>query len=212
MEAMRIQDLILPEDKVFFQLFTQMTDTLRQAAGHLADLTRDFSLAHQKCHAIRQLEHDADGTTRDIYERLNESLITPLEPEEIGRLAPALDDVMDSIDWVSHQLCNYGIKETNEILQEFSTLIVQCAEDIEEGVGLLSTLKKPLEVKERSIVINQRWNQARELLSSAILDLFNTEDPILIIKFKDIYENLEEVLSRCNNVGHVLNDISMHHL
>jgi uncharacterized protein Yka (UPF0111/DUF47 family) len=209
---MRIQDLILPEDKVFFQLFTRMTTTLKGAAEHLADLTSDLSSAHQKCHAIRQLEHDADGTTREIYERLDESLITPLEPEEIGRLAPALDDVIDSIDWVSHQLCNYGITETNEILQEFSTLIVKGTEEIEQGVELLATLKKPLEIKEKSIEINQLWNQSRELLSSAILDLFNTGDPVLIIKFKDIYENLEEVLARCNNVGHVLNDISMHHL
>ncbi|MDD1678044.1 MAG: DUF47 family protein [Methanomicrobiales archaeon] len=209
---MRIQDLILPEDKVFFQLFTRMTSTLKQAAEHLADLTTDLSSAHQKCHMIRQLEHDADGTTRDIYERLDESLITPLEPEEIGRLAPALDDVIDSIDWVSHQLCNYGITETNEILQEFSSLIIKCAEEIEEGVGLLATLKKPLEVKEKSLAINQLWNQSRELLSSAILDLFKTQEPVLIIKFKDIYENLEEVLARCNNVGHVLNDISMHHV
>jgi uncharacterized protein Yka (UPF0111/DUF47 family) len=209
---MRIQDLILPEDKIFFQLFTRMTATLKEAAEHLADLTSDLSSAHQKCHAIRQLEHDADGTTREIYERLDESLIMPLEPEEIGRLAPALDDVIDSIDWVSHQLCNYGITETNEILQEFSTLIVKGVGEIEKGVGLLSTLKQPQEIQERSIEINQLWNQSRELLSSAVLDLFKTGDPVLIIKFKDIYENLEGVLARCNNVGHVLNDISMHHV
>jgi uncharacterized protein Yka (UPF0111/DUF47 family) len=209
---MRIQDLILPADKVFFQLFTQMTVNLKQTAGHFAELTSDLSSAHQKCHAIRQLEHDADGTTREIYERLDESLITPLEPEEIGRLAPALDDVIDSIDWVSHQLCNYGITETNETLQEFSSLIVKGAAEIEKGVGLLATLKKPLEIKDTSIEINRLWNQSRELLSSAILDLFNTGDPVLIIKFKDIYENLEEVLARCNNVGHVLKDISMHHI
>jgi uncharacterized protein Yka (UPF0111/DUF47 family) len=209
---MRIQDLILPEDRVFFQLFSKMTTSLHQAAGHLADMTSDLTSAHQKCHAIRQLEHEADGITRDIFERLDESLITPLEPEEIGRLAPALDDVIDAIDWVSHQLCNYGINETNEILQEFSSLIVKCAQQIEEGVGLLATLKKPLEVKEKSIEINQLWNRSRELLSSAILDLFKTQDPVLIIKFKDIYENLEEVLAKCNHVGHVLNDISMHHV
>ncbi|MDD1673048.1 MAG: DUF47 domain-containing protein, partial [Methanomicrobiales archaeon] len=138
--------------------------------------------------------------------------ITPLEPEEIGRLAPALDDVIDSIDWVSHQLCSYGIIETNEILQEFASLMTHCADEIETGVGLLSTLKKPLEVQEKSIAINVLWNQSRELLSSAVIDLFKSQDPILIIKFKDIYENLEGVLAKCNHVGHVLNDISMHHV
>ncbi len=58
-----------------------------------------------------------------IYEQLNESLITPLEPEEIARLAPVLDDVLDKIDWVTHQLCNYGIPASNDVLKEYSYLI-----------------------------------------------------------------------------------------
>ncbi len=209
---MRIQDLLLPEDKVFFDLFLKMAATLREESSLLAAMTIDFSTAHQKCHAIRQLEHDADGIARQIYERLDESLITPLEPEEIARLTPALDDVIDAIDWVSHQICSYGISESNETLKEFSTLIVQSGERIEQGLDLLRTLKRPTDVQAQSIEINRLWNRSRDLLSSSILDLFTTQDPIRIIKFKDIYENLEQVLAKCNNVGHVLNDISMRHV
>ncbi|MDD1672160.1 MAG: DUF47 family protein [Methanomicrobiales archaeon] len=208
---MRLHDLLLPEDRVFFDLFLQMAVTLKETAVQLSGMTSDLSTAHQKCHSIRQLEHDADGVARHIYDRLDESLITPLEPEEIARLTPALDDVIDSIDWVSHQLCSYGITDSNEILVEFSELIIRSAEEIERGVTLLSTLKNPAEVQARSIEINRLWNRSRDLLSHAVLDLFKTKDLLLIIKFKDIYENLEEVLARCNNVGHVLNDISMHH-
>ena len=192
---MRIHDLLLPEDKVFFDLFQNIAAILKEEASLLSEMTSDFSTAHQKCHAIRQLEHDADGIARQIYERLDESLITPLEPEEIARLAPALDDVIDAIDWVSHQICSYGISESNETLREFSNLIVQSGEKIENGLDLLRTLKKPLKVQAQSIEINRLWNRSRDLLSSSILDLFKTQDPILIIKFKDIYENLEQVLA-----------------
>lgn len=209
---MRIQDLILPEDKVFFTLFKDLTSMVKEAAGLLKDMTSDLSSAYQKCHAIRQIEHNADGVTRQIFERLDESLITPLEPDEIARLAPALDDVIDRIDWVSHQLCSYGISETNEVLKEFSKLIIQSADEIDKGVSRLSNLKQPIEIQKEGIEVNRFWNHSRDLLSNAILDLFKTKDPIQIIKFKDIYENLEEVLAKCNDVGHVLTDISMRHV
>jgi len=209
---MRIQDLILPEDRVFFTLFKDMTSLLKEAAGLLDGMTSDLSSANQKCDAIRQIEHNADGVTRQIFERLDESLITPLEPDEIARLAPTLDDVIDRLDWVSHQLCSYGISETDEVLKEFSKLITQSVDEIDKGVSHLSNLKLPIEIHKEGIEINRLWNRSRDLLSNAILDLFETKDPILIIKFKDIYENLEEVLAKCNDVGHVLTDISMRHV
>ena len=88
------------------------------------------------------LEHQADEITRQTYERLNDSLITPLEPEEIARLAPALDDVLDRIDWVTHQICNYGIPQSTDLLKEFSYLIVLSGNEISHGIDDLSTLKK----------------------------------------------------------------------
>ncbi|MDH7594405.1 MAG: DUF47 family protein [Methanomicrobiales archaeon] len=208
---MRIADIILPEDRVFFDLFRKMTINVREIGRLLSEVTADFSTAFQKCHAIRQLEHECDGITRMVYERLDESLITPLEPEEIARLAEALDNVVDSIDWVAHQICNYGLDQGNEVLKEFSDLIGRCTIEIENGVVHLSTLKAPAEVEKCAIEINRYWNSSRDLLSSATLDLFKKGDPIWIIKFKDIYENLEQVLARCNNVGHVLSDISRRH-
>ncbi len=208
---MRIADMILPEDRVFYELFRQMTGQVKRAGELLHELAGDLSSAHQKCHEIRQLEHDCDGVVRRIYERLDESLITPLEPEEIARLAGSLDDVVDHIDWVSHQICSYGISEKDTALREFSELILKCVIEIERGVENLSTLRSPEETERSAIAINRYWNSSRNLLMGVILDMFKKEDPILIIKFKDVYENLEEVLARCNSVGHVLSEITRHH-
>jgi uncharacterized protein Yka (UPF0111/DUF47 family) len=208
---MRIRDLILPEDKVFFTLFLEMAEKIGEASSTLNEITHELPGGTEKSHKVRQIEHHGDEITRKIFERLDESLITPLEPEEIARLAPVLDDVLDRIDWVTHQLCNYGIPASNDVLKEFSYLILLSGKEIDEAVKSLSTLKNLEDVKVHSLEVSRLYNLSTELLSRAVLELFKTQDLLLIIKLKDIYENMAKVMEKCNDVGHTLNDIAMAH-
>jgi uncharacterized protein Yka (UPF0111/DUF47 family) len=208
---MRVRDLILPEDKVFFTLFKEMAGKIHEASEVLNEITHELPNGTEKGQKIRQLEHMADEITRQTYERLNDSLITPLEPEEIARLAPALDDVLDRIDWVTHQLCNYGIPQTNDLLKEFSYLGVLASNEIVHGIDDLSTLKKSGEIEQHARELNRLYNISTELLSKAVLELFQTRDVLLIIKLKDIYEGMAKVMEKYNDVGHALNDISRNH-
>jgi len=208
---MRIRDLILPQDRVFFTLFAQMTEKIGEAATILNEITHELPDGTEKAHKVRQLEHLGDEITRHIYEQLNESLITPLEPDEIAWLTPAFDDVLDKIDWVTHQLCNYGIPQTNDVLKEYSYLILLTSNEISSGMEALSSLNHPDEVKTHVIEISRLYNLSTELLSRAILELFTTQDLLMIIKLKDIYEGMAKVMEKCNDVGHALHDISMSH-
>jgi len=208
---MHIRDLILPEDRIFFTLFKAMAEKIAEAAGTLNEITHELPGGTEKAHKVRQIEHQGDEITRKIYEQLNESLITPLEPEEIARLAPALDDVLDKIDWVTHQLCNYGIPATNEVLKEYSYLIILSSTEISQAIDRLSTLRNTDEVKTHVIEISRLYNLSTELLSRAVLELFKTQDLLMIIKLKDIYEGLAKVMEKCNDVGHALSDIAMSH-
>jgi uncharacterized protein Yka (UPF0111/DUF47 family) len=208
---MRIRDLILPEDKVFFTLFLEMTEKIGEASTTLNEITHELPGGIEKAHKVRQIEHQGDEITRKIFEQLDESLITPLEPEEIARLAPVLDDVLDRIDWVTHQLCNYEIPATNDVLKEFSYLILLSGTEIGEAVNGLRTMKNLEDVKTHSHEISRLYNLSTELLSRAVLELFKTQDLLLIIKLKDIYESMARVMVKCNDVGHTLNDIAMAH-
>jgi hypothetical protein len=208
---MRIRDLILPEDKVFFSLFKEMAATMKEGADVLNEITHELPSGTEKYHKVRQIEHNGDEITRRIYEQLNESLITPLEPDEISRLAPVLDDVVDRIDRVTHQVCNYGIAESNDVLKEFSYLIVLSTSEIISAIDSLSSLQEPNKVKDHAQEINRLYNLSSELQSRAVLDLFKTNDLLLIIKLKDIYESFGRVMEKCNDVGHALNDIAMSH-
>jgi uncharacterized protein Yka (UPF0111/DUF47 family) len=208
---MRIRDLILPQDKVFFTLFKEMAEKITEASTTLNEITHELPGGTEKAHKVRQIEHHGDEITRKIFEQLDESLITPLEPEEIARLAPVFDDVLDKIDWVTHQLCNYGIPATNDVLKEYSYLIMLSSTEIDHAVSSLSTLKNLEKVKIHSLEISRLYNLSTELLSRAILDLFKTQDLLMIIKLKDIYEGMAKVMEKCNDVGHALNDIAMAH-
>lgn len=208
---MRVKDIILPEDKTFFDLFDQMAEKIGEAAELLSEVTAELTENPGSCRQIRQIEHEADIVTRQIYERLNQALITPLEPEEISRIAPALDDIVDRMAWVGQQLCNYGITESNEFLKEFSRLILLCTVEIRKGVALLRVMRNTGELQQESIEINRIWNLSTDLLARATLDLFSSGDPVHIIKLKDIYESMEKVLEKCNDFGHVLNDIAIAH-
>ncbi len=208
---MRIRDLILPEDRVFFTLFTQMAMAIGEAATVLDEITHELPSGTEKAHRVQQIEHNGDEITRQIYEKLNESLITPLEPEEIARLAPVLDDVLDRIDRVTHQICTYELTGSSDVLKEFSYLIVLSATEIKHAIASLAELDRPSGVRAHASEINRLYNLSIELQSRVVLDLFKTKDLLLIIKLKDIYEGLGRVMEKCNDVGHALNDITMAH-
>jgi uncharacterized protein len=208
---MRIRDLILPEDRIFFTLFKEMAEKITEASTTLNEITHELPDGTEKAHKVRQIEHHGDEITRKIFEHLDESLITPLEPEEIARLAPVLDDVLDRLDWVTHQLCNYEINQTNDVLKEYSYLILLSTTEISHAIGSLSTLKDPEDVRTHVQEISRLYNLSSELLSRAILELFKTNDLLLIIKLKDIYEGMAKVMEKCNDVGHALGDIAKAH-
>ena len=207
---MHVRDLILPEDKVFFTLFAHMAETIGEAATTLNEITHELPQGTEKAQKVHQLEHKADEITRHIYEKLNESLITPLEPEEISRLAPVMDDVMDRIDRVTQQICTYGL-EQNDRLREFSYMILLASAEIIKVFKELPEMKKIKDIQDHATEINRLYNRTIEFQSQSVLEIFKSKDLLLIIKLKDIYEGLGLVMEKCNDVGHAINDIVLNH-
>jgi len=207
---MHVRDLILPEDKVFFTLFANMAETIGEAATTLNEITHELPQGTEKAQKVHQLEHKADEITRHIYEKLNESLITPLEPEEISRLAPVMDDVMDRIDRVTQQICTYGL-EQNDRLREFSYMILLASAEIIKVFKELPEMKKIKDIQDHATEINRLYNRTIEFQSQSVLEIFKSKDLLLIIKLKDIYEGLGLVMEKCNDVGHAINDIILNH-
>jgi len=208
---MSIPELLIPQDKVFFDLFEKQAGVVREAAWQLVALTEDFTNVKEKRHEIEKLEHKGDQITHDIYDQLNRTFITPIDPEEISRLASALDEVLDYIDGATEKMFYYGIGGTDSHMIELAKLIHMSTMEIESAVRGIRSLKDPRYVEERCIEVNRLENLADDVLAHAVTDLFKTPDAIVIIKLKDIYEHLETATDYCEDVANVLSDIAIRH-
>jgi uncharacterized protein len=208
---MGLRELLVPQDKVFFDLFEQQAATVKEAAYQLVGLTEDFTNVKEKRHAIELLEHKGDKHTHDIYQQLNRTFITPLDPEEISRLASALDEVLDYIDGSAEKMFYYGIDNTDSHMIELAKLIHMSTVELEGAVKGIRSIKDPRYVEERCIEVNRLENLADDVLAHAVTDLFKTTDAIQIIKLKDIYEHLETATDYCEDVANVLSDIAIRH-
>jgi hypothetical protein len=184
---------------------------VREAAQKLVDLTENFTSVKEKRQGIEALEHKGDQITHNIYEQLNRTFITPLEPEEISRLASTLDEVLDYIDGAAEKMLYYGIEATDVHMVELAKLIHMQSIEIEAAVRGIRKLKDPRAIEERCIEVNRLENLADDVLAHAVTDLFRTQHAITIIKLKDIYEALEQATDDCEDVANVLSDIAIRH-
>lgn len=208
---MGFKEWIIPQDKVFFDLFDEMAAIVVTAANLLVEFIENFENVKEQCYRMKHIEHQGDEITHQIYEQLNRTFITPLEPEEISRLASALDDILDYIDGTVQQMYGYGITETDAHMVEPQADPHFSAIEIEQAVNGIRSIKDPSLIEERCIEVNRLENIADNVLGHAIMDLFKTEDAITIIKLKDIYENLEMATDKCEDVANVLSDIAIRH-
>ena len=208
---MGIRELLIPRDTIFFDLFERQAETVMEAAHQLVILTEDFTNVKEKRLEIEKLEHKGDQITHDIYEQLNRTVITPLDPEEISRLASTLDEVLDYIDDSTEKMFYYNIASTDSHMIELAKLIHMSATEIEHAVKSIRSFRDPRYIEERCIEVNRLENLADDVLAHAVTDLFKTTDAITIIKLKDIYENLEIATDNCEDVANTFSDIAVRH-
>ncbi len=208
---MGLRELLIPHDKIYFDLFEKQAGVMKEAAWQLVALTEDFTNVKEKRHEIEKLEHKGDQITHDIYKQLNTSFITPIDPEEISSLASALDEVLDYIDGATEKMYYYNIGATDAHMIELAKIIHMSTTEIEGAVKGIRSIKDPRYIEERCIEVNRLENLADDVLAHAVTELFKTNDAITIIKLKDIYEHLETATDYCEDVANVLSDIAIRH-
>jgi uncharacterized protein Yka (UPF0111/DUF47 family) len=206
-----LRDWIIPQDKVFFDLFEEQAEVLKKASVHLCSMIQNFNDPMNDCHKMKAYENEGDDITHTIYQILNKTFITPIEPEEISKLAKVLDDILDHIDDIARQLYTYNIKKTDNYMVEMSKLIHLQAEELVLVTASLRDLKNPDYIEEKCIEINRLENLADEILDRALRELFLSDDAIRIIKLKEIYETLEIATDLCEEAANVIGDIAIKH-
>jgi len=168
----------------------------------LSDLSKDEH--HKKIHT---LETQADTLVREIFSELNRTFITPLDREDMQRVASKIDDTIDHIDGISARLHSYKITTTPPYALEMATELVKGTKEVELMTSKLRNIKNPSSMLEHCRKTSDIEHKIDELYSTAISELFENKDAIQIIKLKDIYESLETASDRCVDVADVVEDI-----
>ena len=201
---------LLPRDEEFFDLFVAVATRNKEAAQHLRDLFAEPPERRTPhVEAIKRLEHEADQVTHEVVNRLDRTFITPLDREDIHQLASDLDDVMDAIDGTARRaqifrlgLAPPGVKQLAEVIQRMVAVLA-------EGV---SRLKKGDDVMRFCVEAKQLEEEGDAIYHEALGQLFEKErDALEIIKWKEIYDNLEQTLDQGEDVANVLESITLKH-
>jgi len=159
---------------------------------------------HKKIHA---LETKADSLVREIFSELNSTFITPLDREDMQRVASKIDDTIDHMDGIASRLHSYKITTTPPYALEMANELVKGTKEVEQMTSKLRNIKNPSSMLEHCRNTSAVEHKVDDLYSTAISELFETNDAIQIIKLKDIYESLEKASDRCVDVADVVEDI-----
>ncbi|MBI3596907.1 MAG: DUF47 domain-containing protein [Nitrospirae bacterium] len=196
---------LIPREEKFFEMFEAAAQNIHRGAHLLKEMMETYRDPEKQAEAILQVEHQGDTITHDIVHKLNQTFITPIDREDIYALSSALDDVLDLIEAVSDRMIMYKIKTPTETARRLADVIFKSAEEIVKGVGLLKAVGN---VKPYCIEINRLENEADRISRDAVAALFDNErDPIMILKWKEIYEHLEEATDRCEDVANILENV-----
>ncbi|HBE78685.1 MAG TPA: DUF47 domain-containing protein [Firmicutes bacterium] len=201
---------VTAKEEIFFDLFVETIETSCKAARMLEDLMFNYCDVTQKIKAIEETEHLCDQSVHQILKQLNKSFITPIDREDIHVLAKELDNITDFIESTAHRFHMLNVKTIHEESKSLAKLIVQCTAELREIMADLKNMKKSTTLQKRIIEVNRLENEGDEIFRSAISRLFASEtDPLEVIKWKEIYEYLENTLDACEDVANISEGIIM---
>jgi len=200
---------LLPKEEEFFDLFIQVARRSKEAAEHLVGLFAEPERAPYHAEHIKRLEHECDQFTHEVVNRLDRTFITPIDREDIYRLASDLDEVIDVIDGVARRAQIYKVGPAPEGVKQLTGVIHRAVATLELGV---EDLRKRDGVMQHCIEAKRLEEEADSLYHASLGRLFEVEkNAIELIKWKEIYDNLERCVDQAEDVANALESITLKH-
>ncbi len=200
---------LLPREEKFYTDFQALADELTRGARLLEEMLEPERPIWDKADEIKEVEHKCDFLTHGIIQRLNRTFVTPLDREDIHALARSLDDVMDAIDASATLVRLYRLESVRFGARELAHIITVCTDQVRLGLGALEHNKG---LAAHAIEINRLENEADRTHQQAVTKLFDDErDPLVVIKWKETLDFLEDATDRCEDVANVLEGVMVKH-
>jgi predicted phosphate transport protein (TIGR00153 family) len=201
----------MPKEERFHELLEKATQNLLLAARVFSEVAHAQSLEERRVKGVqlKALEREGDGITRQIFEALNTTFITPFDREDIRSLASDLDDILDHLESVAKYLVLFELGEAPEPLRRFAEILTSMAAEIDKIRVLIWDMGNLQKVQESMVRISELENEGDSLYFTVISELFRKgcADSIEILKWKEVYEGLEEACDRCKDFTHVVGNV-----
>lgn len=199
---------LLPRDTVFFDLFESMARHVVSAAEQLRELSRKFPDGSTEIQRIREHEHAADDLAHQALNRLDRTFITPFDREDIHTLIGGLDDIIDAIDAIAKRFPLFHLKSVDPIFQQQTEVLVRAGIGVSEAVHRLRKSRKLSELSDTLIEIHHTESVGDDNHHAAMSRLFGGGiDPLEVMKWKEMYDYIEEAIDACEDVGNTLERI-----
>jgi uncharacterized protein len=202
---MRLSRVMAPRDREFFDLFEEAGGNILRASTLLEEMLREFPERADLAREILICEQEGDRITHDIIQRLNQTFVTPIDREDIYALASALDDIVDYTEEVADYVGLYKIEAPFEQSQQLATVLLQASRQISEAMPRLRGFR---DISHYTVEINRLENDGDRITREAIAALFdNGIDPMVVIRWKDLYERLESAIDATERVANIIEGI-----
>jgi predicted phosphate transport protein (TIGR00153 family) len=202
---------LMPKEERFHELFSQDTRNLVAGVSLFAQIAQTSSLQERAAlgEQLKALEREGDRITQSIFDALNSTFITPFDREDIRGLTTDLDDILDYLEGMAHALVLFDLADSPEGLRGFAQILETMVQEIDRITGLIWDLANARQIQEGIVKMSDLENEADRLYNRMIADLFRTKgrDPIEIMKWKEIYEGLENACDQCKDYTHVIGNI-----
>jgi uncharacterized protein len=201
----RLSQVFVPRDREFFDLFEEAGRNLLQAADLLDRMLRNYPDTKELARDILICEQEGDRITHDLIQRLNQTFVTPIDREDILELAGALDDIVDYTEEVADYLGLYKVEAPMEQAQRLAHILMQACRQISEAMPRLRDFK---DISHYVVEIHRLENEGDRVTREAIASLFdNGIDPMVVIRWKDLFERLEDAIDAAEKVANVLSGV-----
>lgn len=192
----------------FYKWFEEASENNYKAALLLEKLCKNFKNPKKISEQIHDLEHEGDKISHQIHSEINSVFVTPLDREDIIRLTGALDDVIDLIHASASKIVTYNVKKVSPSAHQFSEIIVSSTKVVVQTLPKLRHRRTFTQVHKSIIEINKLENEADDLLRKSLAELFkNPKNPIDVIRWRDIYEIMEDATDKTEEIAHVLQNL-----
>jgi predicted phosphate transport protein (TIGR00153 family) len=201
----RLSQVFVPRDREFFDLFEEAGANILRAADLLDRMLRNYPDTKELAREILLCEQEGDRITHDIVNRLNQTFVTPIDREDILELASALDDIVDLTEEVADYLGLYKVEAPMEQAQRLAHILMQACRQVSEAMPRMRDFK---DISHYTVEIHRLENDGDRVVREAIASLFdNGIDPMVVIRWKDLFERLEEAIDATERVANTLSGI-----